>query len=406
MLSKWFVGVSVVISINYAFASPVNERGHLIRQESLGFQTVKSIEVTKRALKITSAAARVKKLEYIRLVYSTIDTELKPVQASGILVIPHFEKGSHSPLSLVSYQHGTAMNRKLVPSVDAAYPETVMGALLFGSQGFAVVEADYLGLGDSPGFHPYLHAHSEATASADAIRAARTVLEARGLTLSHRLYLTGASQGGHATLALHRFIENEEPGDWIVAASAPISGPYDLSKTCLQFFLNQGSTVNVIYAAYLFSSMNQVYHLYPNIKIAIQLPGLSELFGGDHSMDQAMKKFPEEAKNYFQKEFRDALLTPEGTSAIALPMLKALGENNVYDWKPKCKVRLYHAQSDEIVPFKNSEVAYHKMKDLGVDVELKDMGDMKHVAGSFEALKLAAIWFDELENQALALQAQ
>jgi hypothetical protein len=32
---------------------------------------------------------------------------------------------------------------------------------------------DYIGMGGSPGLHPYVHAASEATASIDMIRAAR-----------------------------------------------------------------------------------------------------------------------------------------------------------------------------------------------------------------------------------------
>ena len=32
---------------------------------------------------------------------------------------------------------------------------------------------DYLGMGESPGLHPYVHGESEATATLDMIRAAR-----------------------------------------------------------------------------------------------------------------------------------------------------------------------------------------------------------------------------------------
>ena len=44
-------------------------------------------------------------------------------------------------------------------------------ASVLASYGYAVVVADYLGLGSSAGYQAYLHAHSEATCVVDALRA-------------------------------------------------------------------------------------------------------------------------------------------------------------------------------------------------------------------------------------------
>jgi hypothetical protein len=44
-------------------------------------------------------------------------------------------------------------------------------SLIFAARGYVVVAADYVGLGVSETFHPYLHAESEATAVVDALRA-------------------------------------------------------------------------------------------------------------------------------------------------------------------------------------------------------------------------------------------
>ncbi|MGW0179381.1 lipase family protein [Nocardia sp. NPDC003345] len=63
--------------------------------------------------------------------------------------------------------------------------------------GYAVVAPDYIGLSPgSPGPHPYLQTSTEATATVDAVRAARAAFAG----LSPSWAVAGASQGGHAAL--------------------------------------------------------------------------------------------------------------------------------------------------------------------------------------------------------------
>jgi hypothetical protein len=48
--------------------------------------------------------------------------------------------------------------------------------------------------------------------------------------------------------------------------------------------------------------------------------------------------------------------------------LKALADNDVYDWKPKAPVRLYYGTADDYVFPLNSETAYEAMKARGANV--------------------------------------
>lgn len=67
----------------------------------------------------------------------------------------------------------------------------------FLSKGFAVVAPDYLGLGRfDTGPHPYLELKTEATATIDLVRAARSHFA----ELSRTWVVLGGSQGGHAAL--------------------------------------------------------------------------------------------------------------------------------------------------------------------------------------------------------------
>ena len=69
---------------------------------------------------------------------------------------------------------------------------------------------DYIGMGESPGLHPYCHGASEAT-TIDMIRAVR---EAESLDMipgmtadNGEMFVTGYSQGGHAAMATHKYVE-------------------------------------------------------------------------------------------------------------------------------------------------------------------------------------------------------
>ena len=51
--------------------------------------------------------------------------------------------------------------------------------------------------------------------------------------------------------------------------------------------------------------------------------------------------------------------------------IAAIGDNDVYNWKPKTPTRLYHGDADKLVFYFNSEKAYTTMKALGAaDVQL------------------------------------
>src|ERR1043166_4720495 len=93
----------------------------------------------------------------IKIIYETVNPFELQTLASGLLIIP---QAPTNALPLVSYQHGTIIARSEVPSAAQSL-ERVIG-LAFAASGYAAVLPDYLGLGDSPGLHPFLHAKTEA----------------------------------------------------------------------------------------------------------------------------------------------------------------------------------------------------------------------------------------------------
>ena len=95
--------------------------------------------------------------------------------------------------------------------------------------GYVAVAPDYLGLGESRGFHPYVHAATEASAAIDLLYAAQEFAEKQKFPLNGQLFLTGYSQGGHASMALHRELERNYSKIFPVSAAAHLSGPYSIS---------------------------------------------------------------------------------------------------------------------------------------------------------------------------------
>ena len=94
-----------------------------------------------------------------KLTYNTIDILVDPTVASGAIYVPEINCDT---FPIISWQHGTILNRNDVPS---NWTSSTVGDH-FARNGYVVILADYLGLGVNMGTHPYIHWESEATAVA------------------------------------------------------------------------------------------------------------------------------------------------------------------------------------------------------------------------------------------------
>ncbi len=184
------------------------------------------------------------------------------------------------------------------------------------SQGYVVVGSDYLGLGKSNyAYHPYLHSASEASATIDAMRAARSVLQHLKTPLSGKVMLSGYSQGGHTAMATQREIEAHLSKEFHLVASAPISGPYALEQTFLDSWSGSNAvgenTFGILLGSYAIVAMQ---HTYKNIYLepgqVFQDPWAAKvepLFPGKQSLTDMFLNdtLPsiDKVKSYFQPGF-------------------------------------------------------------------------------------------------------
>jgi hypothetical protein len=126
-----------------------------------------------------------------RLKYQSVTPELDncPTVASGLVAI--LETGQKR-MPMVSYQHGTVLDRNYVPSNIAASMETRLMLAQFAAQGYIVMAADYFGRGVSDLPDSYLVKNSTRQAGFDMLQATRAFLHTQGQEDSH-LFISGWS---------------------------------------------------------------------------------------------------------------------------------------------------------------------------------------------------------------------
>jgi hypothetical protein len=329
-----------------------------------------------------------------KVVYETIDPLGGRTTASGGLYLPQ-QTGKNWPL--FSFSHGTLTQTNDVPSVSLTLD--AFAGVALASVGYASVVADLLGLGSSPGSHPYLHARSEATASVDMLRAARNFCASNSIGLNGQLFLAGYSQGGHTEMALHRELERYHTNEFTVTASAPMAGPYDMSGVALNDILSPRCPPNPYYAAYVLVAYQSVYSLAPSWADLLAPPydtTIPPLFNGNTSSTNINNALP--ACNI------SSILVPAVLSSLTndpgSPLYQALRNNDLYRWKPVAPMRLYHCSGDQDVLPANSQVAYSNFVAQGASqVQLIDpMPGADHSGCVIPALTAAKAWFDTLKQ--------
>ncbi|MEX1188170.1 MAG: lipase family protein [Bacteroidia bacterium] len=296
----------------------------------------------------------------------------EPIEASGAIAIP---RGVTCEMPLASYQHGTVSAKSNVPSFNNF--EANIGKIFAGS-GYVVCMPDYIGLGTSPGLHPYVHARSEADAALDLLRAARQLQDSLGFNLNNQLFIFGYSQGGHATMALHKEIEEQYPFEFEVTMSAPMSGPYDLSGVQAEVIIQDEIYPTPGYLPYVVFAYQSVYGNFYDELSDVFLPpydtSLLPLFDGMVSMADINAAVPAIPNTILVPELLDDFISnPDNVLRTTLAL------NDVYDWVPQAPVRIMYCNADDQVGYLNSVKTYDKFIENGaLDVEYYDFGPFNH----------------------------
>jgi hypothetical protein len=311
-------------------------------------------------------------VELRKIVYTSTDANGRRANLTGLLAMPV----GGAPKGLIVFMHGTIWDRKASPSrLNAVGKEgEPMGAAsILAPGGFAVVMPDYIGLGDHMAVHPYPVNVINAKAGADIIEPAREVIRRQRYNVGPNLFITGYSEGGGTAMALARELQNS---GITVTATAPSSGPYDLSGVTRDYLLSEAKGQDLIARAYLlgygvkyFESSHGVKmtdYFHPTMSrtinaafkegrsdkdIALRLAIVGTLVGATKSVERLLTE-----------RFLNALRNNDRSD----PMIGAMAANDCYDWSPRSPMLLFSAAADRIVNPGNARKAYETMRRRGV----------------------------------------
>jgi pimeloyl-ACP methyl ester carboxylesterase len=268
-----------------------------------------------------------------------------------------------------------------------------MVAALIASTGYAVAMADYEGLGDNFSPQPYVHGASLAQQVIDMLRASRTIINetTSPCTWNSQLFLMGYSEGGYVTMTATRELQLNHANEFTVTASAPLSGPHDLSGVMRTLMLSNNTSMAPYFLPFLLTGYNYAYGL----QTSIFNPGLTMgspfnttlplLFKGTTQSDEisvAMgMNFSSNPPGIVPKSvlitsFINQLNTDTFTGS-AYDFLRRndsyrVSQNDISIWKPTVPILMLHHIDDELVPYTNSKEAFINFSSVGAKMHISN----------------------------------
>ncbi len=334
-----------------------------------------------------------------RMTYLSTGVDGSLVPLSALVAVPHRDQIAGA----VAYFHGTVTQRTNAPSQPGLGEGLLVAAAVSGA-GFVMVAPDYIGLGESEALHPYLHLASTVSTSLDALLASRTLLARLGMPWPPALYLTGASQGGHATLAVQHALQQASGvvggQHFNVAGSAPIVAPLYLREISFPQAMRGLTDAHVFYLAYLSTAYAQIYQQplgsLLNPHFAAQLP---KLFDGSREIGEIMDALPDAPQALFTPAFLNAF--EQGGDHW---FLQALQDNSIPLFVPQAPVQFFIGEADvDVLPMESERMAAW-MAAAGAaagaaartEVQVRSVGPYSHNQAAIRGLPLALSWFREL----------
>lgn len=294
-------------------------------------------------------------IDIYRVVYRTyVNGEY--VDASGLVCVP-VEAGDYP---VMSFQNGTNTLNSRAPSEDA----TDFGYQLIeviASMGYVVVMADYPGFGASANIpHPYLVAEPTVRSLVDMLYAVKEMdNELAQISVKNEFYLMGYSQGGWATLQLHKALEMEYNSDFKLKGSVCGAGPYNIYKL-LQGMVNQQTYNFPIYIGYIlnaFKAYDQFDNPVTDILNEPYASRLPNLYTGQMTASQ----INEQLTTSVSALLNPAFLNGFSSSPNYVQVREALERNSITPWRTRIPLMLIHGSADTQVDLSATENIYSEM---------------------------------------------
>ena len=257
---------------------------------------------------------------------------------------------------------------------------------IFATKDYIVLMADYIGYGISDSItHPYLHLKSTTSATIDLLKAAIPYLQSEEYIFDQTLILVGYSQGGAATLALQKTLEEDYSDEYEIKQVFAGAGPYDLKGT---------------FDFYIADSTTDIPCSLPMLILGLNYGENLGLHREDFFQPLLMEKCPVliESKRKMMHEVNaelghdmNALLKPVIFHPDEYPntiLYDAVRRNSILDWTPKTDLFMFHSSQDNMVPFLNSE-------HIKAEFDSQDLNNIEYDFGEYGNHMNAAVTFFE-----------
>ena len=339
----------------------VSQRGDLVSATRVTTISVDAVDLWITALRLLGVDTTGLNAKYgvalYKIVYKTVAPDGRLINASGALAYPLKLSGAASPV--LSFQHETAFLHSEAPSNNASNNQAL---LVLAGIGYVTLMPDYIGYAESGNeVHTFVLAQGLAAATIDMLRASRRLLANNNINTNGQLFLTGYSEGGYATLAAQKEMEQNLASEFQITASLPAAGPYDLSST-MQYMVGQPTNDNPQLVGFVFKAYDHWYR-WNRINDIFQSPYnavIASQYDGQHNSGTIKAGLTTAMADLFTSSFRSAFLG-SGETAIKLD----LAANDIYNWAPRTPTRLFHGQDDSIVPYANATTALTAMRAAG-----------------------------------------
>ena len=293
--------------------------------------------------------------------YESIDQNGVIDTLSGLISFP---QSNVEAFPILAYQHGTLILDSQAPSITGMSMdnlEILLVGLATTPSGFITVMPDYVGIGDPEKYHPYTIADPHTRALVDILRASKELSfilqDENTFQFNQQLFLIGYSDGGYATLASQKGIEQNYHDEFIITASLPMAGPYDLSGTMVDYFLSDPEYSQPYYVPYVLTSHLWYYEgLDVNFNQYFEpfwADTLPSLFDGSHSGVEINSLMPDNPLDILLPEVLSGFENDEDHF-----FRQTLDLNTLLDWIPESPIYFFHGLGDDIVPYQNAQIAY------------------------------------------------
>jgi pimeloyl-ACP methyl ester carboxylesterase len=296
-----------------------------------------------------------------RFVYTT-EADGEKIDASGLVCLPS-EPGEYPVLS---FQNGTNTVNNYAPSnfpLNTSYQMVEAVA----SMGYIVVIPDYPGFGASSSIpHPYLVREPTVTSVTDMFRA---LVEGssegllNGVTVRNEYYLAGYSQGGWATMALHKALELEFSDDFNLAGSVCGAGPYDMTYLFQSITFSETYPVPA-YIGYIINAYKEYGQFTNPVADILNEPyasKLASLYNGTQDIGAINSQLTTSVSGLFTPGFLAGYATGEKYAMVRSAMVS----NSIAPWKTLKPLYMVHGGSDTQVNPLVTEYFYNAMIDAG-----------------------------------------